>query len=309
MKTALVTGGAGFIGSALVRELVKKGIRVRVYDDFSSGKEENLKGLDGDIQIVRGCITKPALFKAMEGVDLVFHLAAVASVSRSFSEPFHCHRINLEGSLAVMESARKVGVGRLVQAVSAAAYGSNTNIPLSESEAPAPLSPYGLHKVGAEMYAKIYAEEYGLETVSLRFFNVFGPRQDPNGEYAAVVPKFVDRMIRGKRPIIFGRGTQTRDFVFVEDVARALVMASQSDNPKLIGEVVNVAAGRETSLLDLASAINACMNTDLEPEFQDARPGDIERSIADTTKASELMGFEATTGLQEGLMSIVTDIS
>ncbi|MFH1531291.1 MAG: NAD-dependent epimerase/dehydratase family protein [Pseudomonadota bacterium] len=300
MRRALVTGGAGFIGSALVRRLLDEGVAVRVLDDLSSGRRENLAGLEGRLRFHRGDVREVGVVTdATRGVDAVFHLAAVASVQRSLLDPLGTHAVNVGGTLAVLEAARASGVPRVILACSAAAYGTNPVLPLSEDEPAAPISPYGLHKHMCEQLGALYTAERGLDVVALRFFNVYGPRQDPAGEYAAVVPKFIEAMAAGGAPTIYGDGTQTRDFCFVDDVARALRMAV--DAVAAPGRVVNIGAGSETSLLDLVAAINQALGAGIAPRFAPPRAGDIHRSCADVSRARALLGFTAAVGLEEGL--------
>ncbi len=300
MQRALITGGAGFIGSALVRHLLDEGVAVCVLDDLSSGHRENLAGLEGRLRFHRADVRDlRAVADACRGADAVFHLAAVASVQQSIVDPLRTHGVNVGGTLAVLEAARTAGVPRVVLACSAAAYGTNPALPLSEDEPAAPISPYGLHKRMCEEFGALYTAERGLDVAALRFFNVYGPRQDPAGEYAAVVPKFIEAMTAGRGPTIFGDGTQTRDFCFVGDVARALHLAAEA--PGAPGRVLNVGAGTETSLLDLVAAVNAALGAALAPRFEPARSGDIHRSCAAVSRAREVLGFTAAMGLEEGL--------
>jgi len=300
VKRALVTGGAGFIGSALVRRLLDEGVAVRVLDDLSSGRLENLAGLEGRLRFHRGDVREAGLVAdATRGVDAVFHLAAVASVQQSILDPLRTHAINVGGTLTVLEAALASGVPRVILACSAAVYGMNPTLPLSEDEPAAPISPYGLHKHMCEQFGALYTAERGLDVVALRFFNVYGPRQDPAGEYAAVVPKFIEAMAAGGAPTIYGDGTQTRDFCFVDDVARALRLAvDAADAP---GCVVNIGAGGETSLLDLVAALNEALGAEITPRFDPPRSGDIHRSCAEVSRAREILGFTAAVGLKEGL--------
>lgn len=300
MKHALVTGGAGFIGSTLVRVLLDAGVAVRVLDDLSAGRRENLAGLEGRLRFHKADVRDPrAVADAVRGADAVFHLAAVASVQRSIDDPVGTHGVNVVGTVTVLEAARAAGVPRVVLACSAAAYGLNPALPLSEDEPTAPISPYGLHKAICERYGALYTAERGLDVTALRFFNVYGPRQDPAGEYAAVVPRFIHAMAAGRAPTIYGDGTQTRDFCYVEDVARAMTLAATA--PGAPGGVFNVAAGTETSLLDLVAAINKALGAAFEPCFEAARSGDIHRSLAAVSRASQVLDFSAAVSLEEGL--------
>lgn len=302
MTKALITGGAGFIGSAIARKLLAEGWQVRVLDDLFSGKLANLEGLD--LEFIKGDVSDPRVVRdAVQGMDYVYHQAAVASVARSFSDPWLCHRVNVDGTFFVLDEARKAGVKRVMLAVSAAAYGTNPNLPLAETEAVAPISPYAIHKIVGELYARVMTGEMGLDVVGLRYFNVYGPRQDPQGEYAAVIPKFVSAMVAGKRPTIFGTGEQTRDFLFVEDVARAnFLAATAADAP---GRIINIASGSRTSLLDLVEHIRTRLGLELTPDFQPSRPGDIMHSVANVELARQVLGFTAKTRLDEGLARTV----
>ncbi len=295
----LVTGGAGFIGSAVVRRVLSQGAEVVVLDDFSTGKESNLSGVHGRLTLVRGSITNPVdVRRAMAGCKGVFHLAAVASVQRSMNEPIVCHDVNVTGALCILQAAKDLGVQRVVLSSSAATYGELDTFPLTEEMSGMPISPYGVHKLFDEYYARLYANSGWTQAVCLRYFNVFGPRQDPNGEYAAVVPKFVAAALSGKKPVIFGDGKQSRDFLFVEDVARANWCAMTS--PVANGHVYNVCAGHESSLLQLLEALSAAMGSPVVPDFQPARTGDIRRSVG-SPEAARSIGFSAEVSLEEGL--------
>ncbi len=274
----VVTGGAGFIGSALVRHLLEAGHDVVVLDDFSTGKDANLAGVAGPLTIARGSIVDAPFVQAtLQGADGVFHLAAVASVQRSLDDPLFCHAVNVTGTLNVLEAARANKVSRVVLSSSAAIYGEADDFPLAETVPAAPISPYGVHKFMNEQYAQLYASLGWLETVCLRYFNVFGPRQDPNGDYAAVVPKFITSVLAGESPSIFGDGGQSRDFMHVSDVAAANLAAMSAQD--VSGQVFNVCAGIETDLLQLLEAIQAGAGTALKPIFAPARIGDIRRSV------------------------------
>jgi nucleoside-diphosphate-sugar epimerase len=300
---ALVTGGAGFIGSTLVRALLAEGWQVRVFDNLSTGKVQNLAGLTGPLELIEGDITDyPSLEAAMVGVSRVFHLAAVASVQRSIVEPLRTHAVNVDGTHNVYQAALAAKVPKVVTACSAAAYGLSTAFPLAETERPTPISPYGAHKVFAELASAVLTCPT-TEFVCLRFFNVYGPRQDPKSEYAAVVPRFVTAVLTGVRPVFYGDGLQSRDFCFVEDVARANLLAAAT--PGLGGRVINVASGRESSLRDLLGAICAAAGRTVEPILEPARGGDIRRSMAQVGLASQLLGFKAAFSLEEGLARTV----
>jgi UDP-glucose 4-epimerase len=299
-RRALVTGGAGFIGSHIVDALLEQGWSVCVLDDFSTGHQENLATSLDRIELLRGDVRDAeAVAQAIDGAEVVFHQAALPSVPVSVREPLRTHAINLGGTLEVLEGARRAGVRRLVYATSSSVYGDAPDLPKRESMRPGPCSPYALQKYAGEVYCRMYTELYGLETVALRYFNVYGPRQDPQSDYAAVIPVFVNACLAGRRPHIHGNGAQTRDFVFVSDVARANLLAAES--PKGVGDAVNVAGGRSISIVGLWQAIRAAAGSDLEPIHEPARPGDVRDSLADLTRANELLGFQPTIDLEEGL--------
>jgi UDP-glucose 4-epimerase len=299
-RGALVTGGAGFIGGHLVEGLLGSGWRVRVLDDFSSGRESNLAAAGSAVEVVRGDIRdRDTLVRALRGVEVVFHQAAIPSVPRSVSEPVLTHEVNLTGTLGVLEAARHAGVRRVVYAASCAAYGDNDELPLVETLPPRPLSPYALQKYGGELYCRNYAELYGLETVALRYFNIFGPRQDPESEYAAVIPRFACACLAGEPPHIYGDGEQTRDFTYVGDAVRANLLAADADGAS--GQVVNVATGRRTSLNDLWATLCDLAESDLEPVYEPKRPGDVRDSLASLERARALLGYEPATSLRDGL--------
>jgi nucleoside-diphosphate-sugar epimerase len=296
----LVTGGAGFIGSHLVDRLVANGHEVRVLDDFSSGQESNLERAKPQIEVIRGSICDAdVLARAVQGCALVFHEAAVPSVPRSIAEPVRTNQVNVDGTLLVLELARQAGVRRVVFAASSSAYGDTVELPKVESMPPTPLSPYALQKYAGEVYCRLYHQLYGLETVALRYFNVYGPRQNPDSEYAAVIPRFVRSCLSGEAPHIYGDGEQTRDFTFVADAVQANILASQS--PRASGEVVNVAGGRRTSLNELFRVIRATTNATVEPVYEPARQGDVRDSLASLDRARQVLGYAPAVELAEGL--------
>jgi nucleoside-diphosphate-sugar epimerase len=301
MQTALVTGGAGFIGSHLVEGLLERDYRVRVVDNLTTGDRANLSAVwdDPDFAFVeRDVRDRESLRDAMADVDAVFHLAAYTSVPGSLEHPGKASDINCAGTANVIETARDAGADSLVLASSAAVYGSDVPVPVSEDEIPEPDSPYASSKLYGEQIAEQIQAASSLETVSLRFFNVFGPRQDPSGDYAAVIPAFIDRMTDGERPIIYGDGEQTRDFVAVSDVVRATISAAESDAS---GVVCNVASGTRISINELVEVLNDVLETDLEPIYEDARPGDIRHSGAAIETAQSLLGYEPQSELADGL--------
>jgi UDP-glucose 4-epimerase len=309
MPHYLVTGGAGFIGSHLVTALVERGDTVTVLDDLSAGFEANLdhlKGarLKGHLELVRGSVTDPAVVRlAVQGCDAVFHEAAIASVPASLRAPLESHAACMTGTVAVLNAAREAGVRRVVMAASAAAYGDQLSAAKRESDPPKPLSPYAASKLASELYCQAFTAAFGLETVALRYFNVFGPRQDPASEYSAVIPIFVTKVLAGERPTVFGDGLQSRDFVFIDDVVQANLLAA--DAPAASGRVINVATGRHTTLLDLIEAINAALGhapgNGIEPIFAPPRVGDVRESLADITLARTLLGYEPKVPFAEGL--------
>ena len=299
-RQALVTGGAGFIGGHLVAQLVADGWNVRVLDDFSTGNEDNLAGSVGRVEVVRGDVRVPEdVARAVEGVEVVFHEAAVPSVPRSISDPWLTHSVNVDGTLQVLEAARHAGVRRLVYAASSSAYGDTEELPKIETMTPNTLSPYALQKHCGEVYCRLYSELYGLETVALRYFNVFGPRQDPESEYAAVIPRFACAALAGEPCHIYGDGKQTRDFTFVADTVQANVLAA--DAPEASGSVINIATGKQISLNALWRAICEIVGLDLDPVYEPARAGDVRDSLADLGRARRLLDFEPSVDFSEGL--------
>ncbi len=298
----LVTGGAGFIGSHIVRALLAAGESVRVLDDLSTGRADNLAGLSVDF--VRGDIRDAAtVARAVAGVRAVCHHAAMISVPRSVEDPLGSHRVNVEGTLTVLEAARQAGVKRFVLASSAAIYGDEPSLPKSEQSPQRPQSPYAIHKLIGEQYLRLYHDLYGLDTLSLRYFNVYGPRQDPASPYAAVIPLFIAALRDGRRPTIFGDGRQTRDFIYVGDVARANVAALQAPAPG--GRVINVAGGRRIDLLELLATLGRIFGVDPDPLFAPERPGDVRHSVAAVEAAAQVLAFRPAVELPEGLAATV----
>lgn len=296
----LVTGGAGFIGSHIVTALVERGDDVRVFDNLSTGKADNLAHLGNRVELVKGdLLDAKQVDQAVAGVDVVFHQAAMASVPRSLAEPTASHAACATGTLHVLDAARRGGVKRVVYAGSSSAYGNQPFIAKRESDLPSPLSPYAAAKLAGEAYCQAFAASYGLETAVIRYFNVFGPRQDPNGEYSAVIPKFVVSMLAGKRPTVFGDGGQSRDFTYVENVVRGNLAAAAA--PQASGRIFNVACGRQYSLVELIESINRVLGTKIEPIFAAARVGDVRDSLADITAARETLAYEPTIDFDEGL--------
>jgi UDP-glucose 4-epimerase len=297
----LVTGGAGFIGSHLVTALVERGERVRVLDNLSSGHRQNLDHLRGEIEMTEGdLLDRRVVEQAVQGVEVVFHQAALASVPRSVIEPLDTHAACATGTMNLLDAARRTGVRRVVFGGSSSAYGEQTGSSAKrESDLPAPVSPYAAAKLAGEFYCQAFTATYGLETVVIRYFNVFGPRQDPESQYAAVIPKFVTSMLAGRRPTIFGDGRQSRDFTYIDNVVLGNLLAA--DAPRAVGRTINVACGKQINLLQLVTAINAALGTKIEPQFDAARPGDVRDSLADISLARELLGYEPTVDFDEGL--------
>jgi UDP-glucose 4-epimerase len=296
----LVTGGAGFIGSHIATALVERGDDVRVFDNLSSGSRMNLAHLGPKVELLEGdLLDAAAVARAVEGVGVTFHEAALASVPRSVERPLDTHAVCVTGTLNLLEAARKAGVRRVVFAGSSSVYGNQSAMSKRETDVLSPLSPYAAAKMSGEAYCHSFTAVYGLETVVLRYFNVFGPRQDPNSEYSAVIPKFVAMMLRGKRPTVFGDGRQSRDFTYVEDVVQGNLLAAE--NPNAAGRVFNIACGRQQSLLQLIDSINAALGTSIEPEFAPTRAGDVRESLADIAAARAVLGYEPQVDFDEGL--------
>jgi UDP-glucose 4-epimerase len=303
-QTYLVTGGAGFIGSHIVERLAREGHRVRVLDNLWSGKEANIKSIPGDIELIHADIRDArAVAEATRGVDVVFHEAALGSVPRSVADPVTTHEVNLTGTLNVMLAARDAKVRRVVYASSSSVYGETPELPKHEELTPQPLSPYALSKLAAEHYIRVFHRVYGLEAVSLRYFNIFGPRQDPESQYAAVVPRFVTALLEGKRPVIYGDGLQSRDFTYVENVVNANLLAAEAEG--VAGQAFNVACGGRYTLLELLSKLKEIIGSDIEPEHEAAHEGDVRDSQAAIEKASQVLGYHVSVGFEEGLLRTV----
>jgi UDP-glucose 4-epimerase len=304
-RRALVTGGGGFIGHHLVRRLLTDGYEVRVLDNFATGRRERLEGLD--VSLVEGDLRSyERAHTAVRGTDVVFHLGALPSVPRSVQDPLTTGAVNVEGTLNVLLAARDENVSRVVFASSSSVYGASPVLPKTEADQPLPISPYGVSKLSAEHYCRAFTAVYGLETVGLRLFNVFGPGQDPLSQYAAVVPRFIAALASGNRPIVYGDGTQTRDFTYVEDVVEAFVTATES--PSAAGEVINVCAGEETSLLDLLGILSDILGTVAEPVFEPARAGEVRASHGDRGKAAALLDWEPRWSLRSALEASIPTV-
>jgi len=300
----LVTGGAGFIASHIVDELLRRGERVRVLDNFSTGREENLAGAVHDIDLIRGDIRDPeAVRAAVAGAQVVIHHAALASVPLSIQDPVLCNDVNVNGTLNLLVAARDAGVRRFILASSSAVYGDRAKPPLVETMPPAPISPYGLSKLTGEDYCRLFTQLYGLETVALRYFNVFGPRQDPGSPYAAVIPCFLSALLDGGRPEIYGDGEQSRDFAYVENVVAANLAAMTA--PAAAGKVYNIGSGEQMSLNRLLLELIRLTDRSAWPEYLPAKKGDIRVSVADIRAAREDLGYAPRISLTEGLRETI----
>jgi UDP-glucose 4-epimerase len=304
MAQYLVTGGAGFIGSHLCRRLLADGHAVRVIDDLSSGQRDNLADIIDEVELVVGDLRDEALLdKVLRGVDYALHHAAVASVQTSVERPLFEQEVNAVGTLRFFEAARRAAVGRVVFAASAAAYGNNPTVPKREQMIPEPESPYAISKVMGEYYARVYSQLYGLQVVCLRYFNVFGPRQDPSSPYSGVISIFAERMLKGEAPVIFGDGGQSRDFVYVDNIVEANMRACTA--PEAAGRVYNIGCERSVSILELVTALNEILGTALDPVFNPARQGDVRVSLADIAQARTQLGYEPIVHFAEGLQQTV----
>ena len=300
MAQYLVTGAAGFIGSNIVEELIRRGEQVRAIDNLATGRLSNIDPLLQRIEFVEGDITDEAtLAGAMSGVDFVLHQAALPSVPRSVEDPLSAHEANATGTLKVLMAARDAGVKRVVFASSSSVYGESPTLPKREDMPTEPLSPYAVNKLTGEDYCKVFTKVYGLPTVALRYFNVFGPRQNPKSQYAAAIPAIATRMMQGRRPVIYGDGEQTRDFTYVQNVVSANLLACERE--EAVGLAMNVACGERISLLDLVTLLNELLGTELEPQFEPLRAGDVKHSLADISLAERALGYKVEVDFKEGL--------
>lgn len=303
-KSYIVTGGAGFIGSHIAARLLEEGHRVRIIDNFATGKRENLTRLKGNLEVYEVSVTDlEALKPIFLGVDTVFHQAALPSVPRSIDDPITTHNYSATGTLNVLVAARDAGVRRVVYAASSSAYGEVAGEFKVETMLPQPISPYGVAKLVGEYYCQSFAQVYDLETVCLRYFNVFGPRQDPNSQYAAVIPLFITNILKGQAPIVHGDGLQSRDFTFIDNVVHGNLLAAGA--AKANGQVMNLATGGQITLLDLVEKINRLLGTTIAAQHGPARSGDIRHSRADIEKAGSLMGYEPIVDFDTGLARTV----
>lgn len=299
-ETYVITGGAGFIGSHIADRLLQDGHTVRIVDDFSTGKRDNIDVLRGDLSVHEISITdKDALDEVFAGADYVYHQAALPSVPRSINDPLASNHVNVTGTLNVLVAARDAGVKRVMFAASSSAYGDIEGEYKIEHMPPRPRSPYAVSKVTGEYYAQVFTQVYGLETVCLRYFNVFGPRQDETSQYAAVIPKFIAAMLDGRQPTIYGDGWQSRDFTYIDNVVYGNILAAKA--PEAPGKVMNLATGGRISLLELVAALNKLMGTDIQPIHADERPGDVKHSRADNTLAQTILDFHTIVDFEAGL--------
>lgn len=300
MQRYLVTGGAGFIGSTIVETLLKRNIAVRVLDNLATGSLNNIREFLADIEFIKGDIRDlDTVRQATAGVDVVLHQAALPSVPRSVADPLTTHEVNATGTLNLLLAARDSGVKRIVAASSSSVYGNSPTLPKVETMPVEPLSPYAVSKLAAERYCQAFTQVYGLPTISLRYFNVFGPRQDPTSQYSAVIPKFITLMLRGEAPTIHGNGLQSRDFTYVDNVVAANLLAAEASNE--ISGYFNVACGNQTSLLTLINHINHALGTSISPVFAPVRIGDVKASRADISRASSVLGFNMLVNFKDGL--------
>lgn len=304
MANVLVTGGAGFIASHITTALVERGDKVRVLDNLSTGFLRNLKHIQDDIEFIEGDVAdESTTAQAMQGVELVFHQAALASVPMSLDNPLATNQACVTGTVNVLNQAVKAGVRRLVYAASSSAYGDRPYAAKRETDLPQVLSPYAAAKLAGELYCQAFYHSFGLETIGLRYFNVFGPRQDPASPYSAVIPLFVTAILSGKPPVVFGDGRQSRDFVFVGNVVQGNLLAAEA--AQAAGQVINMAEGRQTSLLQLLHLLSKLLGKSVTPDFQPARIGDVRESLADITLARSLLGYEPKTDLESGLQQTI----
>jgi nucleoside-diphosphate-sugar epimerase len=300
-RIALVTGGAGFIGSHIAQALAASGARVRVIDDLSTGHRENLEEIGGEIDFHQASLAdEEALRRALEDVELVFHEAAIPSVPRSVKNPVETHVACVDATFSLLNAARSNKVRRIVYAASSSAYGDQPKLPKEEEMRPDPLSPYAVAKLVGEYYCQVFTRAYNLETVCLRYFNVFGPRQDPSSEYSGVISRFIGALLSGEQPVIYGDGEQSRDFTYIADVVAANMRAAESSTA--VGRVINFARGERTTLNQLLETLKRITGrNDVQADYREPRTGDVRHSLADITRARELLGYEPQTSLEEGL--------
>lgn len=304
MTTCLVTGGAGFIGSHLVEALLKINYQVRVLDNFMTGKRQNISSILSHIQLIEGDLRDfETVRKAAEAVDFIFHLGALPSVPRSIQDPITSNDVNIQGTLHVLEAAKQMKVKRVIFSSSSSVYGDSPILPKREDAVPNPLSPYAVTKLAGEHYCKVYYKIYGLETVCLRYFNVFGPKQDPTSQYAAAIPRFINALLVNKPPLVYGDGEQSRDFTYVDNVVQANILAIEA--PEAPGKILNIAYGKQVTVNELIKTLNAILGKNIQPIYESSRPGDIRHSLADISQARRILGFSPTISLEEGLRRAV----
>ncbi len=309
MANYLITGGAGFIGSNIVLELLKRGENVRVLDNFSTGKRETIEKLkmissksNKDFEIIEGDIRSYHIVReAVEGIDFILHQAALPSVPRSVKDPLTSNEVNVIGTLNILNAAKDCKVKRLVYASSSSIFGDLETLPKTEDMLPKPLSPYAVSKLAAEKYCQVFTNLYGLETVCFRYFNVFGPRQDPTSQYSAVIPKFINLIKNSESPKIFGDGEQSRDFTYVQNVVEANLLACEQGHEDLSGQIFNIAFGKRITVNDLVKKINHLLGTSVEPNYTNSRPGDVKHSLANIGKARQFLGYDPKIDMEEGL--------
>jgi dTDP-glucose 4,6-dehydratase len=306
MAKYLITGGAGFIGCNLARYILDKGHDVVVLDNFATGKRENLTEIADKIELIEGDIRdRDAVDRAIDGCTAIFHEAALGSVPRSVEHPVESHDTNVNGTVTVLEAARAAGIKRVAFAASSSAYGERAESPKHEAMAPMPISPYAANKVSCEAYMQAYAAAYGMETVCLRYFNVFGPYQDPEGASAAVIPAFVSRLLAGQSPVVFGDGEQSRDFCYIENVCNANWLAAHAPAETCSGKVMNIACNARTSLNEILAQLKQLLGSDIEATYEDERAGDVKHSLADVSLAKEAIGYEPKVFFEEGLRTAI----
>ncbi|HPG38204.1 MAG TPA: SDR family oxidoreductase [bacterium] len=306
MALYLVTGGAGFIGSNIVEELVRRGEKVRVLDNFATGKRENLVPFMEKIELIEGDIRSYHIVReAVQGVDFILHQAALPSVPRSIKDPITTNEVNVTGVLHILDAAKDAKVKRVVFASSSSIYGDVDVLPKTEDMLPRPLSPYAVSKYSGERYCQVFNKLYGLETVCLRYFNVFGPRQDPSSQYSAVIPKFIKTIKSGESPVIFGDGEQSRDFTFIENVVQANLLACEKSDEDITGEVFNIACGKRVTVNEMVKSIKKLLNSDVEIKYNKQRMGDVKHSLANIGKAQQFLGYRVLVDFNEGLKRLI----
>ncbi len=304
MAHYLVTGGGGFIGSNLVQALIERGQRVRVLDNFATGRRQNLAGLENQIELIEGDMRDPATAeRAISGVDYVLHQAALGSVPRSVQDPLTSNEVNVNGTLNLLWAAKKSRVKRFVIASSSSIYGNTPQLPKDENMLPNPISPYAVSKLAAERYTLSFNAVYGLQTVALRYFNVFGSKQDPASQYAAVIPRFITALMKGQSPVIYGDGEQSRDFTYIDNVVQANLLACSA--PEAPGQVMNIACGDRYSLNTLLQLLAEIMGKEVRPIYETERPGDVKHSLASIARAQKILGFSPAINFREGLKRTV----